>query len=310
MIDRQIIDWLLDSDVSIQYQVHRDLLKIDRSDLKARISKEGWGAKFFSFRRDNDNWGLGFYQPKWTSTHYTLLDLKNLSFPNSNKEIQSILRKILQENICSDGGINPSKTLSMSDICINGMFLNYATYFRTNKNELISIVDYILSQQLQDGGFNCQSSRTGSTHSSLHSTISVIEGILEYYQQGYEYRLKELRKAEEQSREFILNHKLFKSHRTGKIIDNKMLLLSYPSRWRYDILRTLDYFQMAKIGFDPRMTDALNVLIKKQRADKRWPLQAKHKGQTHFDMEISGEPSRWNTLRALRVLKHFGMLEK
>jgi hypothetical protein len=310
MIDKQIIDWLLDSDVSIQYQVNRDLLMIDRPGLKARISKEGWGAKFFSFRKDNDHWGLGFYQPKWTSTHYTLLDIKNLSFPYPSKEIKSTINKILRENICFDGGINPAKTLSVSDICINGMFLNYATYFRTDQSELISIVDYILSQQLPDGGFNCQLSRTGATHSSLHSTISVIEGILEYYHQGYEYRLKELRKAEEQSREFILNHKLFKSHRTGKIIDNKMLLLSYPSRWRYDILRALDYFQAAKVGFDPRMTDALNVLIKKQRTDKRWPLQANHKGQTHFDMEISGEPSRWNTLRALRVLKHFGMLEK
>lgn len=310
MIDKHIVDWLLNSDVSIQYQVYRDLLMIDRPDLKARISREGWGARFFSFRKFNYHWGLGFYQPKWTSTHYTLLDLKNLSFPNSNKEIQSTIHKILRENICSDGGINPSKTISISDICINGMFLNYATYFRTNQNELISIVDYVLSQQLSDGGFNCQSSRTGAVHSSLHSTISVIEGILEYFHQGYEYRLNELRKAEEQSREFILNHKLYKSHRTGKIIDNKMLLFSHPSRWRYDILRALDYFQSAKARFDPRMTDALNILIKKQRADKKWPLQAKHKGQTHFDMEISGEPSRWNTLRALRVLKHFGMLEK
>ena len=310
MIDKQIIDWLLDSDISIQFQVLRDLLIIDKPDLKARISKEGWGAKIFSFRMDNGHWGRGFYQPKWTSTHYTLLDLKNLSFPENTIEIQSTINKILRENICSDGGINPAKTLSTSDICINGMFLNYAAYFKTKQNELISIVDYILSQQLPDGGFNCQLSRTGATHSSLHSTISVMEGILEYYQQGYEYRLMELRKAEEQSREFILNHKLYKSHRTGKIIDNKMLLLSYPSRWRYDILRALDYFQTARVRFDPRMTDALNILIRKQRADKKWPLQAKHKGQTHFDMEIPGEPSRWNTLRALRVLKHFRMLEK
>jgi len=310
MIDKQIIGWLLDSDVSIQYQVYRDLLMIDRPDLKTRISKEGWGAKFLSYRKDSYHWGLGFYQPKWTSTHYTLLDLKNLSFPNSNKEIQATISKILQENICSDGGINPAKTISMSDICVNGMFLNYATYFRTKQDKLISIVDYILSQQLPDGGFNCQSNKTGSTHSSLHSTISVMEGILEYFHQGYEYKLKELRKAEEQSREFILNHKLYKSHRTGNIIDNKMLLLSYPTRWRYDILRALDYFQAAKVEFDPRMSDALNVLVKKQGANKKWPLQGKHKGQTYFEMEIPGESSRWNTLRALRVLKHFGLIEK
>jgi hypothetical protein len=106
MIDKQIIDWLLDSDVSMQYQVNRDLLMIDRPDLKAKISKEGWGSKIYSFRKINGQWVLGFYQPKWTSTHYTLLDMKSLSFPNNSKEIQSTIHRILRENICSDGGIS------------------------------------------------------------------------------------------------------------------------------------------------------------------------------------------------------------
>ena len=122
----------------------------------------------------------------------------------------------------------------------------------------------------------------------------------------YEYRLEELQEAADKSRAFLLQHRLFRSDRTGDIIDEKMLMLSYPSRWRYDVLRALDHFQFAGINYDPRMQDALDVLMEKQRKDNTWPVQAKHPGQTHFDMEKTGGPSRWNTLRALRVLRHFG----
>jgi len=192
-----------------------------------------------------------------------------------------------------------------SDVCVNGMFLNYAAYFKMKEDDLKSIVDFLLSEWMEDGGFNCNSNTTGAVHSSLHSTISVIEGIVEYAKNGYRYRLEELQEAEDKSREFLLQHKLFRSHRTGVIIDKKMLMLSYPSRWKYDILRALDYFQFGMIGYDPRMQDALDILKRKQRKDNKWPVQAKHPGQTHFDMEKTGGPSRWNTLRALRVLKHF-----
>ena len=139
------------------------------------------------------------------------------------------------------------------------------------------------------------------------STLSVIEGFLEYSQNGYGYRLNELKEAEAESREFLLRHNLFQSDRTGEIIDKKMLMLSYPSRWRYDILRALEYFRSAGVEYDTRMHAAVRVLLKKQRADNRWPVQARHPGQSHLDMEKTGEPSRWNTLRALRVLKHFGV---
>jgi hypothetical protein len=124
------------------------------------------------------------------------------------------------------------------------------------------------------------------------------------------YRLKELKKAELASQQFILEHKFYRSSRTGKTIDNKFLMLSYPSRWRYDIIRALDYFQFAKVAYDKRMSDAIAVLLKKRLPDGKWPLQAKHSGQTHFDMEHAGRPSRWNTLRALRVLNHFGFINE
>ncbi len=308
MTAQEITDWLLSGDVSIQYQLRRDLLKEDPGKLwalQARIAEEGWGHQFLKLRKKDGHWGRGFYQPKWTSTHYTLLDLKNLGISPDNETIKQTLKLVFRDSKGEDGGINPSGTIRQSDVCINGMVLNYASYFKMPDNELRSIADFLLSQHMSDGGFNCQSNRKGAVHSSLHSTISVVEGIHEYAKNGYSYRLSELKKAELAAREFILLHRLYLSDRTGEVIKDQFLNLSYPSRWKYDILRALDYFQSAGVEYDPRMEPALEVLIKKRKKDNRWPLQAKHAGQTHFEMEKAGLPSRWNTLRALRVLKHF-----
>ena len=307
MDNNDLIKWLLAGDVSIQYQVHRDLLAELRPELRQRIKSEGWGQQFLSKRLENGHWGARFYQPKWASTHYTLLDLKNLAIQPDVPEILETLNLILKEEKDADGGINPHTGGTIaSDVCVNGMFLNYAAYFQTAENDLKSVVDFLISQHMKDGGFNCQSNRgRGCTHSSVHSTISVIEGILEYQNNGYSYRLGELLDAAAASREFILLHRLFKSHRTGAIIDKKMTMLSWPSRWRYDILRALDYFQNAGIKYDSRMDDAMEILLKKRTKTGEWPLQAKHPGQTHFEMEVAGGKSRWNTLRALRVLKKF-----
>lgn len=307
MNKNQLIAWLLEGDVSIQYQVHRDLLSSDKPELRKRIATEGWGAQFLSKREQAGHWGDHFYQPKWISTHYTLLDLKHLAIAPQNTLIRQSLKQIVETLKGPDGGIYPIKAHDKSDVCINGMFLNYASYFLTTQDDLASVVDFLLKEHMKDGGFNCRSNTSGAVHSSLHSTISVIEGIFEYQKNAYNYRLDELQKAAEQSQEFILQHRLFLSDRTGDIIDKKMRMLSYPSRWKYDILRALDYFQFTGMEYDPRLQDALDVLQKKRRKDGTWPVQAKHPGQTHFDMEKTGQPSRWNTLRALRVLKHFNI---
>jgi hypothetical protein len=305
MDNEELLRWLLDGDVAIQYQVNRDLLGQEIPDQQARIATEGWGARFLRARKTNGHWGRGFYQPKWISSHYTLLDLKHLQLPPNHPAPAGTIALILQQNKAEDGGINPAKTVKDSDVCINGMFLNYACYFGFEQPALHTVVDFILTQQLADGGFNCQFNQGGAVHSSLHSTISLLEGIHEYAATGYTYRLAELQEAAVQSREFILQHRLFRSDRSGEIINKRFLMLSYPSRWFYDILRALVYFQTAGIPYDPRMQDALDVLLKKRRKDGTWPVQAKHAGQVHFDMEKTGDPSRWNTLRALRVLQHF-----
>ncbi|MBK8906315.1 MAG: hypothetical protein IPM53_34390 [Anaerolineaceae bacterium] len=304
--EETVITWLLQGDVAIQYQVYRDLLGVVKPELRERIAREGWGAQFLSFRHKDGHWGERFYQPKWISTHYTVLDLKNLAIAPDNELIRQSIHQVIHKLKGPDGGILPIGREQKCDLCINGMFLNYAAYFLIEEEYLESIVDFLLSEQMKDGGFNCYSNRIGATHSSLHTTISVVEGILEYARNDYRYRLAELETAAHQSQEFMLQHRLFRSDHTGKIIDKKMLMLSYPSRWKYDILRALDYFQMAGVPYDPRLQDALDVLINKRRKDGTWPVQARHPGQTHFEMEHTGQASRWNTLRVLRVLKHFG----
>ncbi|MGD8402973.1 MAG: hypothetical protein PVJ21_04895 [Anaerolineales bacterium] len=301
----QITGWLLEGDVSVQYQVWRDLLGEEKSELQKRIATEGWGARYLDARKPNGHWGRGFYQVKWISTHYSVLDLKHLNIDPTQPEIRETIAIILREQISEDGGINPSRQIKESDVCINGMFLNYACYFGIDEAELHSIVDFIISEQMPDGGFNCESTRYNPVHSSLHTTISILEGLQEYFANGYNYRRVELDRMAAEAREFILQHRLYLSDRTGEIIDKRFLMLSYPSRWKYDILRALDYFRTAGIDYDSRMQPALDVLHKKRRKDGTWPVQAKHPGKVHFDMEKTGSPSRWNTLRALRVLKQY-----
>lgn len=299
-----IIKWLLQGDVAIQYQVHRDLLSTERGDLKNRIAQEGWGAQFLCKRNSSGHWGREFYYPKWTSSHYTLLDLRNLCISQDNLLIKQYINLILETCKAKDGGISILKA-KKSDVCVNGMFLNYASYFGADEAQLKSVVDCLLEEHMPDGGFNCRSNKSVTVHSSLHSTLSVIEGFTEYERNEYSYRINEVKISIDSSKEFILMHQLYLSDRTGEIINKDFLRLSYPRRWRYDILSTLDYFQYSKTKWDDRMQHALAILLKKRNKNGTWNLQAKHLGQTHFDMEKAGKPSRWNTLRALRVLGHF-----
>jgi len=306
MNESQIIAWLLQGDVSIQYQVHRDLLGTDRKDIQDSIASEGWGKQFLAKRKPAGHWGDRFYQPKWISTHYTLLDLRQLNVSANHAPIQASIAQVLSTLKAEDGGIQLGPSTShLSDVCVNGMFLNYASYFKAAEKELQSVVDSLLHEIMPDGGFNCRTTRSGATHSSLHSTISVLEGLHEFQEAGFGYRKDDISTAIQRAEEFILIHKLFLSDRTGEIIHKDFLKLSYPSRWKYDILRALDYFQKAERPWDHRMTEAMHVLRKKRNKDGTWNVQAAHPGEVHVVMEQAGRPSRWNTLRAMRVFKHF-----
>ena len=300
-----IIDWLLNGDVAIQFQTKRDLMNCDPKEinvLQARISKEGWGKDLLE-RRNNTTglWGNGIYTPKWISTHYTLLELKNLGLlPTESAYIES--SQILLDKMWKDKGKVTKDRYQ--DLCVCAMIINIAAYANIKSKKLFEIVDYLIDHQYEDGGWNCNWQR-GDMHSSLHTTLSVLEGIDEYEKNDYKYRIKELVSSRIRAHSFILKHNIFQSHRTGEPVSKHMLMLSYPGRWKYDILRCLDYFQAVNETYDNRMDDAIAILLKKKRKNNKWPLQQKHPGLTHFDMEQTGTDSRWNTLRALRVLKKY-----
>ncbi len=303
----------MSGDVAIQYQVKRDLLNSSKKTictLQQRIAREGWGLRFLRKQKKDGHWGITFYQPKWTSTHYTLLDLKTIGLSPANVSAQKSVSMVLNEPLGGHGGINLAGSLVNSDVCVNGMILSYAAWFLPGDRRLKILVDYLLEAQMADGGWNCRYLSPGTTHSSLHSTLSVLEGLLEFRRANQQYRIQEITDAEKDAIGFLLNHNLYQSHRTGKTIDERMLKLSFPCRWRYDILRCLDYLRDADVSYDTRMESAFEILKKKQRKDGTWPLQQKHPGQVHFEMEKPGMRSRWNTLRCLRVLRHFKQGQK
>ncbi len=310
----ELIQWLQEGDVALAYQTNKYLLdraNHDLEDLRSQIAKEGWGAHFLSLQNNHGHWGRGFYQVKWVSSHYTLLDLRYLEM-TAQPAIDRTLDLIVKENKSADGGVNPAREIKESDVCINGMFLTYACFFGIAPEALTSIVDFLVDQQMPDGGFNCRSNRSGAVHSSVHTTISVLEGIRMYHRMGYSYRLSDLLRMEGDAQEFMLAHHLYRSDRTGDMIHKSMTMLSFPSRWKHDVLRGLVYMAEAAQdgvlpdvveGKDKRLEDPLDLLLSKRRKDGTWPVQAKHPGLVHFDMEKAGKASRWNTLRALRVLR-------
>jgi hypothetical protein len=180
------------------------------------------------------------------------------------------------------------------------MTLSILSYFRYEDHRLDAIADHLLDQQMADGGWNCRR-RSGATHASVHTTISVLEG-LRLYELHRRRGVREVRAAQARGREFLLAHQLFRSHRTGHVIKSEFKRLSFPPRWHYDILRALDHFQAVGAQRDSRLTEAVAIIEEKQRADGLWVLEHSYRGKAFFELERLGMPSRWNTLRALRVL--------
>lgn len=306
-----IIAWLCQGDPSIIYQVNRDLyLKEDSvlSVLREEISKDGWGVQLLKLQKDDGHWGSGYYQPKWTSTHYTLLMLKNI-FINPNESIVCICEKVLDEEKGKDGGMSPTAHRIHSDCCITGMFLNISAYFGVDQKHISSLIDYLIEMQLKDGGFNCRHPRYNVHHGSFHTTICVLEGLWEYEAQGYSYRIDEVVAARKLAEEFLLIHQLYISDKDGRIIDQHFLSMHYPCHWHYDIFRALEYFAITNHPFDLRLMKALDWLSSME-TDGKFPLSPKYPGFMHFQLEKSGKYSRINTLRAHRILKIWDMIRE
>jgi hypothetical protein len=299
----EVLAWLLAGDAAVAYVATRDLLGRDDPALQARIATDGMGAAILATRAANGHWGRGFYQPKWTSSHYTLLLLREIGLSPTNPAARATVELILDTEKADDGGLNPSGRRQPSDACVNGMALGYASWFGAEEDRLSSVVDFLLRERVADGGFNCRHNRPGSqvTHSSVHTTVCVMEGITTYLRSGAGYRRRELEEAYASSAEFLLRHRLFRSESTGRVISPEFTRLHFPARWHYDILRGLDSLAAGRVPRDPRMDEALALIRGRRGADGRWNANRAYPGATHVPDERAGQPSRWVTVIAERV---------
>jgi hypothetical protein len=200
-----------------------------------------------------------------------------------------------------DGGINFFASINYSETCINGMILSLLAYFKHPDERMHSVADYLLNEQMPDGGWNCRR-RLGDSHASFHTTISVLEGLRDYIE-TFPARANSITAARDRAHQLLFEHKLYQSHRTGKPADPAMTRMAFPTRWRYDFLRGLEYFQSIQVTPNEDMQPAIHLLLNKRDRAGKWTQNKPMSGKVYFDMEEIGQPSRWNTLRALRVLK-------
>ncbi len=298
----EVVGWLLEGDPAIRWQALADLAGAGSSAVKrerARTETDGWGARLLALQDREGTWGHGLYTPKWTSTFYTLLLLRDFGLNPANTQAKRACEIILSEGHRSDGGLNFGPA-PRAETCISGMGLSLAAYFDEGAAQTDELVHHLLEQQMNDGGWNCRRPR-GATHSSVNTTISVLEGLRTFEAKSSRKR-RDVRVAQERAREFLLEHRLFRSHRTGRVMKSEFTRFVFPPRWHYDVLRALDYFRAVDAPFDARLEEAIDMVQRKRDASGRWRLEYCYRGEAHFQLEKVGLPSRWNTLRALRVL--------
>jgi len=295
------LKWLLDSDPAIRWQVMRDLTGEAPDAIAAersRIATEGWGAQVLALQSPAGNWGGPKESPGLLFTFYTLVVLKDLGLdpasPKARKMIGRVDRglrfKYHNNRRFLDGETEP---------CINGRILGLGAYFKEPNDALAS---QLLGEQLEDGGWNCEAPK--SRRSSFHTTICVLEGLLEYERAGR--KSAAVTRARKRAETYLLERRMFRSLRTGEVIDKRWTRFSYPPFWHYDVLRGLDYLRSAGIKRDSRVDEAIEIVIERRHQNGRWPLNLLHRERIPLEMETGiGKASRWNTLRALRVLRWY-----
>lgn len=307
-----VLAWLLAGDPAIRWQTLRDLVNAPAEQVateRGRVAVEGWGARLLAEQDAAGRWATGksaeggLYSPKWTSTTYTMLLLRDLGLSPSEVRVRPACEVLLDEGLQRDGGINYGWQ-GRSETCITGMVLSILSYFELDDDRLDTITDHLLAQQMRDGGWNCRRWQ-GATHSSVHTTISALEGLRLYELLG-RARAREAAAAQNRGREFLLRHRLYRSHRTGNVIKSEFKHFHFPPRWHYDVLRALDHFQAVDAPRDPRLRDGIELVLERRHPNGRWFLNRRYNGKTYFKLERLGASSRWNTLRALRVLLWWG----
>lgn len=303
----RVISWLMEGDPAIRWQVMRDLTGQPEEVWQAerlRIAETGWGARLLALQDEDGRWGRGIYTPKWTSTTYTLLTLCRMGI---SEDCGAAVRgaELILGSLLGDGPDRRFRErMKGLDQCILGMVLQLSAFFGIVDERTDSIVESLLSGRIADGGWNCRRKLTPETeHSSFHTTLNVLDGFREYGRLEKARYHDEVLDAINEALELLLRHRLFKSDRTGGVIKPAFTRFSYPFRWHYDALRGLDFIAGPGAERDERMTDAIQLVLRKRRKDGRWPVQQKYPGKVFFHMEETGQPGRWNTLRALRVLR-------
>jgi hypothetical protein len=303
-----VIEWLLEGDPAIRWQVLADLADTPTQEVateRARVEHEGWGARLLALEGPDGLWDGGACFPAgycgdepgqpWTATMHTLQTLQILGLDPSSPAARRAIGLVAEHGRWEhagqryfDGEVEP---------CINGRTIEAGAYFGV---KVAAIVDRVLAERLADGGWNCEA-ENGSVRSSFHTTIDVLDGLVEFERaSGGSAAVSEARRNGE---EYLLERALLRRKSTGEIVDTAFLEFAFPYYWHYDVLRALDYFRRAGTAPDPRMAEAIDLVRSKRQPDGRWLLDRIHPGRVHFDLEDGvGLPSRWNTLRGLRVL--------
>ena len=304
-----VIEWLLDSDASIRWQVMQDLLAAPADDVaaeRARIATTGWGEKLLAQQGANGQWGGAAWNRGWNSTMHVLMLLREMGLDPASEAAHRAL-KLVRENVTWQGSPEYEGNAFFAgevEPCINGQVAAAGAYFA---QDVSSIIHRLLSEQLPDGGWNCEASN-GSTRSSFNTTICVLEALLAYEQScGFTPEVTAVRLV---GQEYVLERNLFRRRSTGEVIkqDRKggsnWTRFAFPTWWHYDVLRGLEYLRRARVIPDARLADAIHLVESKCDSAGRWLLETHYPGVMPVDFgEREGKPSRWITLRALRILK-------
>ena len=297
-----IHDWLLEGDPAVRWQVMADLLDAPADDVAAerdRVATQGWGARLLAAQDPDGLWAGALYSPKWTSTTYTLLLLLRLGLRPGDERARAGCHQLWASARWYDGGLTFAKSIREPETCITGMLVALSAYFAVADERLDQTVEWLLDQQLADGGWNCETIRSGSRHGSFHTSITVLEALDTYERTGGSIEVDAALSA---GQGFFLDHRLSHSHRTGRAVDAAFTRYPFPPQWHFDNLRGLEHFRAVGAPRDERLADAIESLRRARRPDGTWPFYRAWPGRQWFAMESRG-PSRWTTLRALRVLR-------
>ena len=299
-----LILWMQSRDISLKYLVKRDLLEMDDLSIKDQILTEGYGLKIMNLQDSKTHlWGEGVYSPKYTSTHYTLLELCQLGANLNDTRIHKSI-KILFDVMWKEHG--QIKRYRHQDMCVVAMMVRIAATAQIKDPRIFDMIDYILEHPMLDGGWNCAWERKPRPkQSSLHTTLSVLEAFHAYIKNGYTYRLDNIFQMIPKSVSFILSKRLFRSVTTHEIIHKDMLSFPFPYGWKYDILRALTVFVNLDIPYDKKMEEGLNIIITRLDEYGRIKADKSSSGKHHFRYTKTNQYCPFNTYRVLKILKAY-----